>query len=392
MDLSKNTLLVLAAVLFFGLIVPQFFKKIQLSFAASIIIIGSVLGPYGLDYIHPDETMKLFGFLGATFFMLLAGFEAETLHFKSTFKSTWALIILNSAIPFLTGTAITKLFGYSWVTSLFVGIVFISSSIMLVFSDVKNLKLGNSQLGKTLKSLVVVQDIISAVLVFLIFKYMEPHSRFSLPILLGLLISSVIILRMFLPEVVSYFFQRFEKAKEEYEAKLRLVLVLLFLVLIIYSALDVHPIIAAFLIGFTLSEIPKSALIKEKLNTVGYAMFIPVYLFIIGIELDLTIFTKLSVDNYLLMSIISGLLLSKLLSGFIGGKIAAFSNKESLVIGISSTTKLTVAVSTAYAAFSLDLINNNLYTAIIMVSVITTILNPILIALIMKKRLAKNHD
>lgn len=80
MDVSGNILLVLGVIFFFGLIVPQFFKKIQLSFAASVIIIGSVLGPHGFDYIQPDDTMKLFGFLGETFHMLLAGFAPMLLN------------------------------------------------------------------------------------------------------------------------------------------------------------------------------------------------------------------------------------------------------------------------------------------------------------------------
>lgn len=392
MDLSKNTLFVLAAIFFFGLIVPQFFKKLKLSFVASLIIIGSVFGPYGLNYVQPDDTMNTFGFLGATFLMLLAGFESETLHIRKAGKRFWILAGFNMIIPFIAGTAIVKLFGYGWETSLFMGILFISSSIMIVFSNVKNLDLGHAKLGHTLKSLVVVQDLSSALLIFLVFKNFEPHSRFSLPILLGLLIASVIILRMFLPEVVSFFFQRFEKVHEDYEDKLRLVLALLFVVVLIYSAMDVHPVIAAFLVGFTLSEVPNSTSVKNKLNTIGYAIFIPVYLFIIGIDLDMTIMTQLSFRNYLLISLVAGLLLSKSVSGYIGGKLAKFSNRESLIIGVSSTTKLTVTISSAYAALSLGLIDNNLYAATIILSVITTIFNPVIMSFIMKKRTTENND
>lgn len=390
-DISGNTLLVLAAILFFGLIIPQFFKRFKLSFATSLIILGFIAGPNGLDYVQPDDTMEIFGFLGATFLMLLAGFEAKTLHIKDAGKTLWWLAGMNAILPLVTGTAIAKFFGYSWETALFMGVVFISSSIMMVFANVKDFDLGKTKLGKTLKSLVVLQDLTSSLFIFVLFKYIDPHQRFPLPILLGLLISSVVILRMFLPEVVSYFFERFEKNKDEYESRIRLVLAALFIVLLLYSALDVHPIIAAFLVGFTLSDIPHSAPVKDKLFTIGYSIFIPIYLFVVGVKLDLAILTQPTIANYLIITVVMGLLLSKSVSGFLGGLIAKFARWEAAVIGISSTTKLTVTVSSAYVALTLDLIDSNLYTAIILMTIITTILNPVLMALIIRKHKSVEH-
>ena len=68
MALVDNTLLVLAIVLFFGMVVPEFFKKFQLPFATSLIIIGSILGPNGFNYIEINDSLQLFGFLGVAFF------------------------------------------------------------------------------------------------------------------------------------------------------------------------------------------------------------------------------------------------------------------------------------------------------------------------------------
>lgn len=385
MNISGNTLLVLAAIFFFGMIIPQLFKRFHLSFAASIILLGSILGPYGLKYVEQDETMTIFGFLGAAFHMMLVGFEAKTLHIRDMEKKVLLLVVLNILFPFFTGFIITRLFDYSWVTSFFMGFVFISSSIMMVFTNVKMMNIGKVRMGKTLKSIVVLQDLVSAFLIFLVFKRIEPHSRFELPILLGLLISSVVILRMFIPEFVAFFFQRFERSREVGEAKIQLVISILFVVLLIYSSLDVNPIIAAFLCGFVISGTPKITQVKAKLNTIGYAMFIPIYLFIIGVKLDLTILTEFNFANYLLISIVVGVILSKMISGYFGGKLAGFSSSESLIIGISSTTKLTVATTSAFAALSLGLIDNNLYSAIILLTVITIILNPILISFIIRK-------
>ncbi len=391
MELSEQTLWILAIVLFFGLVLPQLFRRIQLPFATALILVGAILGPNGTNMVRPDNTMEIFGFLGATFHMLLAGFEAETLLIKRAGSKFWVLAVLNTTIPFITGVATVKLFGYKWETSLFMGAIFISSSIMMVFSTVKNLKIQATKLGKTLKSLVVVEDLSSAMVIFILFKYTTPHERFPLPILLGLLISSVIMLRMFLPEVISYFFDRFERLKEEHEAQLRLIIAVLFFVLILYSSLDVHPIIGAFLVGFILSEIPQSAQVKEKLNTIGYALFIPIYLFITGIMIDPAALLELTLENYLPIIIVAGALFSKILSGYVGAKLADFSSAEAMLVGISSSTKLTVTVSSALVALSIGLIDNELYSAVLMVSVITTILNPVLMSTLVKRKTKTHH-
>ncbi len=385
MEISGNTLLVLAAILFFGLIVPNFFRKVELPLATSLILLGSLLGPYGLNYVQPDETMDLFGFLGAAFYMMLSGFEVEVPHFTRSIQRFWLLFLSSTLIPFAVGTGIAWLFNYSLTTSFFMGAVFVSSSILTVFSSVKALGIGEGPLGRTIKSLAVAQDFTGLLLIFLIFKYIEPHQRFSLPILLGLLLSSVVILRMFLPEVVRYFFHRFERRKEGHEAESRLVIALLLVVIVLYSALDVHPVIAAFLVGFTLTEVPHSDALHDKLHTIGHTLFIPIFLFVIGVGINLKVLTSLTSGDFLFPVLLGGAFLSKYISTHLGARFSGFSARESVFLGISSTAKLTVTLSAAYAALSIGLINNRLYTVVVLVSVVSILVSPALLALSLKK-------
>ena len=385
MGISDKTLVVLAVILFFGLIVPQFFRRLKLPFVSSLILLGAVMGPNGFNYVQPDETMNMLGFLGAAFYMMLSGFEVESLHLRDSKKGFWMLLLVNSVIPFLVGMGITWLFDYSWPTVFFMGTVFISSSIMVVFSNVRNLNLDGTDLGNTTKSLAVLQDVISLLLIFMAFKYIEPHQRFPLPILLGLLISSVVILRMFLPEIVTYFFQRFESRSERHEAKSRLVIAVLLLVIVLYSALDVHPVIAAFLVGFTLSEMPNVNEVRQKLDTIGNSLFVPIFLFIIGVDINLKILLSLTTKNYLLLALVAGALLAKYFSGLLGARVAGYAKAEGHLIAVSSTVKLTVTLSAAYAALTLEIIDRELYTAIVLVSLLGLILNPPLMSLMSQR-------
>jgi len=110
MPLVDNTLFVLAIVLFFGLVVPEFFKKFQLPFATSLVILGSILGKNGFNYIEINASIELFGFLGAAFLMLMAGLEAKTEHLTNLKEKIISMSVLNSVLPFITGFFIAYFF------------------------------------------------------------------------------------------------------------------------------------------------------------------------------------------------------------------------------------------------------------------------------------------
>lgn len=378
-----DSLAILGLLLFFGLLLPRLFRRLHLPFATSLILVGSVAGPHGLGLIQPDPSLALFGFLGATFQMLLAGTETHALGIRPGDRSMRRVLLLNASLPAVTGVAIARVFGYAWIPSLFVGTVFLSSSIMLVFSMVSALQLGRTSAGRLLKRVSVVEDLASSVLAFLLFQTLDPHPRFPLPILAGLLLSSVIVLRMFLPEVVTFFFSRFDDEKDGgHEDRLRLVIALMLLVIFGYSAFDVHPVIAAFLVGFTLAEVPAATALRDRLATLGYALFIPVFLFVVGLDTDLTVLLEVGPGDLLALSILAGALLSKVVGGFAGARWAGFDNRESAVVAVASTVRLTVPLSATYAAQGLGILDTPLFSAIVIVSIASSMLAPIALSLV----------
>ncbi len=376
-------LALLGVVLFFGLLLPQLLRPLHLPFATSLILAGALLGPHGLGYVAPDETLVLFGFLGATFQMLLAGSEARTLGIDLRERRMAGFVLLNGAMPAALGIAIARAFDHGWTASAFVGIVFFSSSIMLVFDMAGAIGIAGREAGRLLKGVVVIEDLGASMLAFLLFQTLRPHHRFPLPILAGLLLCSVAILRMFLPEVVAFFFRRFEeRGQGEPEARLRLVVALLLLVVFGYAALDVHPVIAAFLVGFSLAEIPETPELRGRLESLGYGLFIPVFLFVVGTETDLRVLAGFDPVNVLARSILIGAIGSKLVGGFAAAKWAGLPTADSWLVSVSSTAKLAVPLSATYAARDLGILDADLFSSIVIVSVATSILAPLVLSLI----------
>jgi len=378
---SVNFLAILGILLFFGLLVPRLLRPLHLPFATSLILVGALLGPHGFSVIQPDAGLALFGFLGATFQMLLAGTESRDLGIRPTERRTARVLSLNATIPALTGVAIARAFGYDWRAALFVGIVFMSSSIMLVFGAVGALQLTRSTTGRLIKRVAVVEDLAAAILALALFQTLDPHPRFPFPILAGLIFSSVILLRMFLPELVTFFFDRLAD-DDDHEARLRLIIALMLLVIFAYSAFDVHPVIAAFLVGFALAGVPAAAGLRQRLETLGYALFIPVFLFVVGLDTDLRVLVRVETGDLLAASVLFGAVGSKAVSGFLGARWAGLQTRESAFVAAASTVKLTVPLSATYAARDLGLIDTHLFSALVIVTVATSLLVPALLPLV----------
>lgn len=383
----EHFLAILGVVLFFGLLLPQLLRPLHLPFATSLVLVGSILGPAGIGLIRLDESLTLFGFLGAMFQMLMAGAEARVLGSESPWRTTTKLAITNGLFPAAVGIAIARLYGYEWTPSLFVGIVFLSSSILFVFGMLDGAGLRGTAAGRLAKRTAVIEDLGASILAFLLFQTLDPHQRFPLPILAGLVLASVMMLRMFLPEVIAFFFRRFAEQGEDNEGQLRLVISLMLLVIFAFSTLDVHPVISAFLVGFALAEIPEIDVLRDRLRSLGYGLFIPVFLFVVGLQTDLTVLWRFDPSNALAVTILAGAVASKLAGGFVGCRWSGLDAGQSLIVSISSTAKLAVPLSATYAARDLGILDADLFSAIVITAVATSMLAPLGLVL-MRRRAA----
>ncbi len=382
----EQTLLILSLILVLGLVVPEFFKKFRLPFVTSLILIGAFIGPNGFNYIQTNEIIEFFGFLGSAFLMLMAGLEAKISHFQNVGKRVLLMASLNGLIPFIVGVSVTKFFGYSWLTAFLIGTIFVSSSIAIIVASVKETKLMKSNIGQSIISVAIIEDLFSLFLLAIILQTVSPTTGFPLPTYFMILIFSVFFLKMFLPEFTKFFLKRYVKKKDQFEGELRFVIVILLSILLYFSGLGVHPIVAAFIVGLLLSDVVSSKTISSKLHTLGYGMFVPVFFFIVGMNIDLGILASFDYRNIIMITIILGLLFSKSISGYFAGRIGKFSRKVATLFGIATTAQLTTTLAATYAASSLGILDTTLTTSIVILSVLTTVLAPIALSFTLNRK------
>lgn len=385
MEAAESTLLVLLLILSLGLVVPELFRKLRLPFVTSLILVGAVLGPNSLGVIEINETVTFFGFLGMTFLMLMAGLETKMDHIKESAGKVFIMSAANGLIPAIAGFLVTFSFGYGFLPSAFVGIIFISSSVALIIPSLRSVKLFSTKVGQIIVSSVVVEDLLSLSLLAILLQSVDPITTMPLWLYIGILVLSVLTLKAIIPKLSHLVLKKgFIFKHQEHEDQIRYVIVILMAILLYFSILGVHPIIAAFLVGLLLSSVISSDKIYTQIHTIGYGIFVPVFFFVIGMQIDLKIFYDLKSAGLFFIAILFTSVLVKFLSGYFSARLENMSKYDAKVFGIASTIHLTTALAATHAGYSANIIDETLMTSIVMLSVVTTIFAPILLKFLRK--------
>jgi len=381
-----ESLLAFFIILAAGLVLSELFRRLHLPYVTALILGGVLIGPYAMNLVQINETIAFLGAIGIVFLMFIAGTEVKLSFLKHARRKDFVLPVINGGLPFSVGFLIAHYFGYDFVTSLIVGVVFISSSIAVIIPSLEASGLMGTRFGKTLTSSVIFEDIGGLILLAMLIQSFTHMTRFPLPFYLMAVVAMIVFLYIAISRLQTFYLGK-KKGKDLFESELRFVFVMLVGTVILFEALGMHSIVAGFIIGILLSDSIRGK-IEEKIRIVSYGIFIPVFFLIIGMEMDLSVLFSMA-NVMLVVAIVSGSVLSKIVSGWIGGRIIDFSNLDSLLIGVATTPSLSTTLAAAFLAMEFGLLTHELISSLIILTIITTFLSPTLVKLISVRRQVK---
>jgi len=374
-------LILLAALTFSTL-----FRRIHLPWVLALIVAGLVVGPYGAGWLQLDPTLEFLGEVGLVFLMFMAGLETPLSKVTHDFKRLSLLAFINGAIPFIAGLFIVKAFGYDWTTALLAGVVFISSSVALIIPSLESTNLINTKIGSAILASTVLQDITSLLLVSLLLQSIEPQTILPLP-LFYLILLVLIFAGKFLVKKVRNFIHNLHKGlPDTFEAETSTVFVLMIGAVILFELLGLHAIIGGFFAGLMLSEIVTSKQLRSKLHAISFGIFIPIFFVIVGANTDISVLAQTKGALLLALAVVAGSIFSKLISGWVGAHMVGYNETQSRLFAITSIPQLSTTLAVVFTGFSFGLLDQALVTAMILLSVVTTFVAPLLMNRIISKK------
>ncbi|MFT5180085.1 MAG: Kef-type K+ transport system membrane component KefB [Candidatus Paceibacteria bacterium] len=374
-------------VLFAGLFFSEFFFKFHVPWVVSLIIGGVIIGPSGFNVFVPNETILFLGEIGLIFLMFMAGLGTNLIgsQTRQSFDNVISLALLNSVIPFLVGLGIGIFFDLGTTTSLLLGTIFVSSSIAVIIPSLEANNLLRCGIGRSIMLATIFSDVASLILLSILLQSTQTLTFLPLPIFYAILIVVVVGLKTLIPKLLWYFSRNTRSQRDIFQQELRSIFVILIGTVVSFQLLGLHPIIAGFFAGVVMSQIVKGDIIKEKLRGLSYGFFIPIFFIVVGSQADLSVIFKAKNIALLTAVVVLGTVLSKFISGYVGGRLNKFKHQESLIIGASTIPQLSTTLAVSFAGRELGIIPDQLLASLVILVLVTTILGPILVKFFSRK-------
>ncbi len=368
-------------VLLTALVFSRVFRSFHVPWIIALIVGGMVIGPHGLKIVIPDTTLEFLKNLGLIFLMFMAGLKTRLSGIRFVFKETLLISIIGGGISFLTGLSVALFFGYDISVAILIGIIFISSSVAVLVPSLEKRGLLYSKIGKTVISSIVIQDIASLVFLAIALQYLFSVTQLPFPIfavLFFVILLVVVVVKWGIPRLRKILSHNNEGEKDIFEKDLRIIFIILIGMVLISEAIGLHSIVGAFLAGIVLSEAITSNVLKEKIHVLAYGLFIPIFFVVLGTQTDLTVFAKAQYALILLSAIVIASILSKFLGMFFASRVAGFNSSQAAFIGSSGIPQLSTTLAVVAVGQQLEILDANIVTALVFLSIITTFAGPLL--------------
>jgi len=368
-------------------IVPNLLKKFNIPAITSIMIAGIIIGPYGLNILQLDETLKVIADFGAIMLMFLAGLEVDNETLKEEFKNSIVLSLFSLVIPGIGGYLIGQYLGLGFIGSLLYAVIFASHSVAIVYSLLEELKMVKTRLGTIILSSTITVDLFTLLLLSVVIKLGVSGEGVGMFLLETFMY--IVILLLAIPYLSKYILGIFEKLHAQ---RIHYVLFIIFIAIIVGEIIGIHPIVGAFICGVAVSEAltkeEHDELLNKNLNAIGYGFFIPIFFLVLGMETNVGVIFDLNNLELLLITLVSAIAL-KFISGYVALRILGFDRIKNTIGGLLTVPKISASLVAASIGKELGLIGNEIFVTIVALSVITATITPILIKQIFVRKCNK---
>lgn len=371
-----SALLQLLFLIFSVKILGEAAERIGIPSVAGEILAGVSLGVLFLEV--ETGIITFFAELGSIFLLFTAGYKEVSLK-NLKFESITTLVPTLSQIvsAFVFGFAFGRIFNFSFVESLFLGVAFNPTSIAVVIGTLIDLNYLSSRPGTAMLSSAFLDDIIALFFFSVVVNFVRLNH--VPPVLVVLLIAGKILLFLLIMYILgNYLFPRlftYAEKMHSKEAVFSLVIMIALFSAYLAELFELHSAIGAFTGGILVSEIPLAKLqdIQSKVDGLAHGILIPIFFAFIGFLIDPYILKN--AGSFTLLIILAALM-GKLAGGFIGSKVIGFDFYESLIFGVGVMPRAGIELVILTMGRELQIISQDTFSAMVLMVVVSILISP----------------
>ncbi|MDR0941672.1 MAG: cation:proton antiporter [Bacteroidales bacterium] len=284
----QNPVLQFSLILFIILFAPILLNKLHIPHLIGLIIAGALIGPFGFNFMLRDSSIQLYGTVGLLYIMFLAGLEIDMVDFKKNSGKSVVFGLFSFTVPMvLAFFAGYYLLFPSLEHKMATSILFASmlaSHTLITYPIVSKFGVTrNRAVGITASGTIITDTLALMILAVIVASTKgELNTSFWSQLTISLLIFGAIIIFLF-PILARWFFKKYNDKILQYI----FVLAMVFLGAFLAEIAGIEGIIGAFLTGLSLNKlIPRTSSLMNRVEFVGNALFIPIFLIGVGMLIN----------------------------------------------------------------------------------------------------------
>ncbi|MDB4409817.1 cation:proton antiporter [Gammaproteobacteria bacterium] len=131
------------------------------SLLVAYILLGGIVGPWGLQLVNDPEIIQEIGHIGIIFLLFLLGLNLQPAQLVRMLREAIVVTAVSSMVFGATGFLISKAFGFNLHESLIIGSVMMFSSTIIGLKLLPTTALHHRHTGQVMISILLLQDIIA---------------------------------------------------------------------------------------------------------------------------------------------------------------------------------------------------------------------------------------
>jgi Kef-type K+ transport system membrane component KefB/nucleotide-binding universal stress UspA family protein len=397
-------LLQMSAIITIARIGSELVRRVGLPSVIGELAAGILLGPTIFGHYLPGAFHELFprqaaqfhlleivSWIGMILLMLLTGIETDVRLLRNLGRSAFTASIFGMVVPFGAGLALgwemPKAYvanpAHQTIFALFLATAMAISAMPVIAKILLDLDLTRRNMGVVILSAGVVDDTTGWIILSVIAGAAGGTGANvrGLAIALGGTAAFLIFARVLLFPLLKVGFKVANDRARTKDSDIVLMMVTTLLCACATDIIGIHAVFGAFVAGCVIRQVPH---LKEeslhKLESVTFSVFAPLFFGLVGLKVDLWLLG----DFWMLLVVLGVATAGKLVGCTLGSLLGGLGFWESLSIAVAMNARGAMELVVATIGLSLGILNQQMYSIVVMVAVTTSFLAPLLLRLTMR--------
>ena len=381
-----HVIISLSILLFTAKLFAEIFQRLKMPVVLGELLAGIIVGPYALGglplfdggpIVVLDETVKHIGELSAIVILFVAGLEITPREFLRGGAASFTVGALGVIVPFFVGFIVFSLYGLDAFEILVIATALTATSIAISIQVLTELGKMQTKEARLILGAAIVDDILAIAVLSVVITMVQSGNitpdimeiTFLILKILGLFAALLLGSIFIVPRILHR--EKLWRSQGSIEG---ITTAIFFGTAGIAAYIGLSPIVGAFAVGMAVASTKLIKQVEEYVHRLQF-IFAPLFFAIIGAQVDLR---GINLNVLLIAGIMMAIAIStKLIGCGLPSMLFLKDKTKSMRVGIGMVSRGEVGLIVAGVGVTSGALSADIYTSIIIMVALTTIITPI---------------